>query len=320
MFIVCAGECMLELTGGLGELSRLTFGGDTFNTAVYLARLGFSPAFLTALGDDPYSEDLLTAWRAEGVGTELVLRCVGRLPGLYAIRTEPDGERRFFYWRTASAACGLFSAPGWEAALATAAGADLLFLSGITLSLYPQAERLRLRDLAARVRSRGGQVAFDPNYRSRGWSSLAEAQAAVRELAPFVTIALPTLQDEAMLWGDASAEQTATRWTSWGAHEIVVKLGAGGAWVRSPQTQAHLPAVANVRALDTTGAGDAFNAGYLAMRARGKREVDAVRFAHTLAAAVVQHRGAIVPREATAEICAGAQTAASAADGSSSIS
>jgi 2-dehydro-3-deoxygluconokinase len=320
MFIVCAGECMLELTGGLGELSRLTFGGDTFNTAVYLARLGFSPVFLTALGDDPYSQDLLAAWRAEGVGTELVLRCAGRLPGLYAIRTESDGERRFFYWRNASAACSLFSAPGCEAALTAAAGADLLFLSGITLSLYPQAERLRLCDLAARVRSRGGQVAFDPNYRPHGWRSLSEAHAAIRELAPFVTTVLPTLQDESLLWGDASAEETATRWSAWGAEEIVVKLGAGGAWVRSAQTQAHVPAVASVRALDTTGAGDAFNAGYLAMRARGRREVDAVRLAHTLAAAVVQHRGAIVPREATAEICAGAQAAPSAAAGSPSIS
>lgn len=300
---------MLELSGGIGRPARLAFGGDTLNTAVYLARLGFEPAYLTALGDDPYSDELLERWRAEGVRTDLVARCAGRLPGLYAIRTDERGERRFFYWRSASAARALLSLPVCDGLLAAAAGADLLYLSGITLSLFEPRERVRLHALAERVRARGGDVAFDPNFRPACWPSLGDARDAVEALAPLVSLALPTLQDEAALWGDATPEAAAARWRRWGAREVAVKLGAEGAYIVAEAACARVPAAAGVDVVDSTGAGDAFNAGYLAMRLRDAPAAEAARFAHDLAAVVVRHPGAIVPREATAPI-AGAFAAA----------
>jgi 2-dehydro-3-deoxygluconokinase len=302
MNIVAVGECMLELSGGVAQPARLAFGGDTFNTALYLARFGHAPAYLTALGVDPFSEEMLAQWRVEGVRTDLVLRCPGRLPGLYAIRTAPDGERSFFYWRKDSAARALFASAGCERALATAAQADLLYLSGITLSLYSARERTRLCELAAQVRANGRDVAFDPNYRPAGWASREEACAAIAEFAKSVTIALPSLEDEAALWGDSSTEIAAARWGSWGAREVLVKLGANGALLTTDGAESHVPAAASVTAVDTTGAGDSFNAGYLGMRARGKSPAEAARFACKLAAVVVQHPGAIVPRAVTAAL------------------
>src|SRR6187399_2663481 len=89
MRIASIGECMIELRQlPDGHLTR-SFGGDTLNTAVYLARLGVSVDYVTALGDDPLSEEMLAGWRAEGVGTGLVARVPGRLPGLYLIQTDP---------------------------------------------------------------------------------------------------------------------------------------------------------------------------------------------------------------------------------------
>jgi 2-dehydro-3-deoxygluconokinase len=304
MLVVCTGECMLELSGRIGGPTRLAFGGDTLNTAVYLARLGVQPAYLTALGDDPYSDELLLCWRSEGVRTELVARIPGRLPGLYAIRTNEHGERQFFYWRGASAARALLSAPESGELLARASSADLLYLSGITLSLYEPTERTKLRSLAERVRARGGEVALDPNFRPACWPSLAGARDAIESIAPLVSIALPTLQDDAALWGDASAEAAAARWRTWGAREVAVKLGPQGCHVASEATSFRAPAAA-VRVVDTTGAGDAFNAGYLAMRLRGASQAEAARLANDLAGIVVQHPGAIVPREATARTCGG---------------
>lgn len=304
MFIVCAGECMLELAGGIGGPARLAFGGDTLNTAVYLARLGFQPDYLSALGDDPYSDELLERWRAEGVRTNLVARCAGRLPGLYAIRTDERGERHFYYWRSASAARALLSLPACDELLAAASSADLLYLSGITLSLYEPDERAKLHALADRVRRRGGEVAFDPNFRPACWPSLARARDAIEALAPLVSIALPTLQDEAALWGDAASETAAARWQRWGAREVAVKLGADGAYISAGAGCTLVPATKGVAVVDSTGAGDAFNAGYLAMRLRAASVAEAARIAHDLAAVVVQHPGAIVPREATARLCA----------------
>jgi 2-dehydro-3-deoxygluconokinase len=96
MKIACIGECMIELTQvSEGQLAR-GYGGDTLNTAVYLARLGSYVDYISALGDDPWSDEMIAGWRAEGVGTDHVARVSGKLPGLYMIETGADGERRFF--------------------------------------------------------------------------------------------------------------------------------------------------------------------------------------------------------------------------------
>src|SRR5437667_432569 len=68
-------------------------GGDTFNTAIYLARAGIDVAFATALGDDSYSDGILALATAEGVASDLVLRVPGRLPGLYLLDSDPGGRR-----------------------------------------------------------------------------------------------------------------------------------------------------------------------------------------------------------------------------------
>lgn len=99
MTFVCVGECMLELSRAPEGGDRLGVGGDTFNSAVYLARLGNNAAYLTALGTDPYRDELRDAWAAEGLDLALTLVDPDRLPGLYAIRTDAKGERSFSYWR-----------------------------------------------------------------------------------------------------------------------------------------------------------------------------------------------------------------------------
>ncbi len=115
---VAVGECMLELSelcDGIGW--RLAHAGDTFNTTLYLRRLGVDAAYLTALGSDRFSAEMLQSWREEGIDTSLVLTAPDRLPGLHAISTDAHGERSFFYWRENSAARQLFALEGIEAAL-----------------------------------------------------------------------------------------------------------------------------------------------------------------------------------------------------------
>ncbi|WP_368039768.1 sugar kinase, partial [Sphingomonas bacterium] len=175
--IVVVGEGMIELSGGAPAGWRLGFGGDTLNTAVHLARLGGEVAFMTAIGDDPFSDDLRRAWAGEGVDTALVLTDPDRRAGLYAITNDPDGERHFTYWRGEAAARRLFALPGTDAALALAEGADLLVFSMISLAILPAAGRRALFDLADQVRARGGRVAFDSNYRPALWPDADEARA-----------------------------------------------------------------------------------------------------------------------------------------------
>src|SRR5919202_771546 len=112
MRVAAIGECMLELSSTGGRAYDLAYGGDTLNTAVYLARLGVEVDYATALGDDPLSAEMLAGWRAEGIGTRLVLAVPGRLPGLYLIRRDERGERSFLYWRDRAPARELFDLPG----------------------------------------------------------------------------------------------------------------------------------------------------------------------------------------------------------------
>ncbi|HEY2418956.1 MAG TPA: sugar kinase [Steroidobacteraceae bacterium] len=292
--LIAVGECMLELAPD-GERWRLGHAGDTFNTTLYLRRLGVPVAYLTALGSDPFSQQMRAAWLAEGIDVSLVLTDPTRLPGLYAIRNDADGERHFYYWRERSAARQLFTLPGIEAALQRAGRAGQLYLSGITLSIFTDQERARLLELAAAVRAHGGQVIFDPNYRPAGWTHVSAARAAIESLAPLVSIALPTQTDEALVFGDGTAEHTADRWRSWGAREVVVKLGSRGCLVATGAQRDHVPVAGPVAVVDATGAGDAFNAAYLAARLAQHTPIQAARAAHRLACQVIQYPGAILP-------------------------
>ncbi len=298
MTVIVIGECMLELTRD-ADRWRVGYAGDTFNTALYLSRLGVPTAYMTALGADAFSQDMRAAWQADGLDTSLVLTDDSRLPGLYAVRNDADGERHFYYWRERSAARQLFTLPGIEAAVARARSAQQLYLSGITLSLFSHAERRQLNEIAAAVRAAQGQVIFDPNNRPNGWRNVDEARAAIRALAPFVSIVAPTFVDEVALFGDASPPQTVVRWRDWGAAEVIVKLGAQGCLVCDAGDTVAVPAIKVQCVIDTTGAGDAFNAGFLAARRAGQNLTQAAQAANRVAAIVIGHRGAIVPREWT---------------------
>ncbi|MDX2238214.1 MAG: sugar kinase [Hyphomonadaceae bacterium] len=294
--LVCIGEGMLEISGPLMGAARFGYGGDALNTAIHLARLGEDVALLTALGRDPLSQSLRAAWGEEGLKSDLTLTHPSRQPGLYAIHVDDDGERRFQYWRAHSAAREMFALPEINAALDNAARAHALFLTGITLSLFDAGGRARLAGLAAAVRVRGGLVAFDPNYRPSLWPDADAARAAIEAFAPHVSLALPTLDDEALLWGDGAPEDAARRWMSWGADEVAVKLGARGSFVRARDGEEGFVAAPPAHVVDTTGAGDGFNAGYVSARLSGLSPLAAAARGHALAAEVVAAPGAIPPR------------------------
>ena len=297
------GECMIELVeGGDGRLVR-GFGGDSLNTAVYLARLGQCVNYVTALGDDPYSAEMLAAWAAEGVGTDLVGRLPGRLPGLHTVRTDDKGERSFFYWRSAAAARDVFSAGGAAARLSALAAHDVIYLTLISLSILDAASRDRLYEALAAARAAGARVVFDGNYRPRGWAEPQAARAVTAAILPLVDIALPSLDDERALHGDRDAAATIRRIAGEGPTEVVVKDGPGLCQIRAPEGDIVVPAEAGVAVVDTTAAGDAFNAAYLARRLAGAGPEDAARAGHRLAARVIGHRGAVIPAAAMVSFC-----------------
>lgn len=302
--VACFGECMIELQGQAFGTMRQTFGGDTLNAAVYLARCGrgsgLQVEYATALGDDGLSDGLLQRWQAEGVGTALVRRLAGRLPGLYLIEVDASGERRFSYWRDQAAARAYFDTPDGDTPLEQHADAlHALVFSGISLAILPPPGRERLLRLAQRLHARGALVAFDNNFRPRLWPELQTARDAFARAQATASVALVTLDDEIALHADAAADGEAgalQRTLRLPAPELVVKRGAQPTLVRvQGQAVVAVPALPVARVVDTTAAGDSFAGAYLAARLSGLPPRLAAEAGNRLAATVVQHPGALIP-------------------------
>jgi len=287
--VASIGECMVELRElTQGQLSR-GFGGDTLNTAVYLARLGIAVDYVTALGDDAWSDEMLAAWQAEGIGTGRVQILAGLLPGIYVIQTDPKGERRFLYWRDNSAAKRLFEHLD-PAALDVF---DVFYLSGITLSIYDATSRIRLFDILAQARARGARVVFDTNFRLRGWPDLALARSLYGRMFATADIVLASTEDLGLLFGETGEAALLAHAAD---TEIVLRLDRPACRLLGQGRDEIVEAAAVAQVVDTTAAGDSFAAAYLAARLNGAAPDAAARAGHQLAGLVVGHPGAIVPR------------------------
>jgi 2-dehydro-3-deoxygluconokinase len=298
---VCIGEATIELTRGGDGRYALASAGDTFNTAIYLARAGSAVAFASALGDDPYSDAILALAEAEGVGTDLMLRVAGGLPALSLVDADRQGGRRTFTWRAAAPARELLELPQWSRVAVGLTAARLIYFSGITLSLYSNVGLGRFLAAIELARGNGAKVAFDGNFRPHGWhGDLSRARTVFAEALKRVDIALPAYDDEAVLWGDPSPQATVERLQAFGVNEIVVKNGPNSALVAVAGERDMVPVPEVVTPIDPTAAGDGFNAGYLAARLAGRSAMDAAAAAHRLAGEVIRHPGAITPRTGAA--------------------
>lgn len=300
--VAVIGECMLELTHadtqstGMALPMAMNYGGDTINTSIYLSRNDVSVSYITGLGDDTMSDWLLGEWSKEGVDCSLVARMPDSVPGMYMINVDDQGERSFLYWRKGSPASRLFNDANYVEKLFQAiADFDYLYLSGISLAILPEDALFRLFDHLGGFRERGGKVIFDGNYRPTLWSNISVARQAYQTMYRLTDIALPTFEDEAMLFGHTKVEEVVESVNSFGVAEIIVKMGADGC-LAFFNNSSEFVAARSVTAIDTTAAGDSFNAGYLSARFNDKSVIESCQSGHDLASKVIQHKGAIIPQ------------------------
>jgi 2-dehydro-3-deoxygluconokinase len=299
--VICVGEVTIEFARGRDGRFGIACNGDTFNTAVYLARAGIPTAFATALGDDPFSDGLVSLAAAEGVNGDLILRVAGRLPGLTVTDAEPAGAPRLYTWCDTAPARELFELPQWSRIAEGLLAARMVYFSGITLSLYSNVAIGRFLAALELARQNGATVVFDGNFRPLGWKGdVARTRTVFMEALKRSDVALPAYDDEAVLWGDPSPEATVERMRAFGIGEIVVKNGPNSALVATAQAQEQVPVPELLVPVDHTAAGDSFNAGYLAARLGGATPTTAAAAAHRLAGEVIRHPGALLPRAGAA--------------------
>ncbi|MDF4750933.1 sugar kinase, partial [Vibrio parahaemolyticus] len=209
--IAIIGECMIELNGKPFGSMHQTFGGDTLNAAVYLSRgceANSKPdevkvSYVTALGNDPISTGMLTRWQEEGISTDLVLRDEIRTPGLYLIQLDEQGERTFLYWRNQSAARYLLQHPNFGMVKQALTQVDAVFLSGISLAILPEEDRISLLNLLVELKAQGVEIAFDSNFRPALWPNddNQTVKNVYQAMYQLTDVALVTFDDEQLIWG-----------------------------------------------------------------------------------------------------------------------
>lgn len=285
---------MVELSQAGGGLLRKGFAGDTLNTAWY-ARACLSPNwsvdYLTGLGDDPVSDEMIAFMAEAGVGTSLIRRLNGKAPGLYMIHLK-DGERTFSYWREASAARQLAADPGHlRTAIETA---DVVYFSGITLAILPPADLETLLSELRRAKAAGKLVAFDPNIRAQLWPDKERMRRVISDGARAASLVMPSFDDEVVNFGDTSIAATLERYHGLGVANVVAKNGADGATISFGDEPQLVPAARPDRIVDTTSAGDSFNGAFLARYLASADAADAAEFAARVAARVIGEHGALI--------------------------
>lgn len=275
-------------------LWRLGIAGDTLNTAWYLRRLlgaDWQVDYLSRVGQGAFSQQMVDFLSAEGIGTAHVGRDPDREIGLYAISLT-DGERSFAYWRDTSAARRLADDPAaLDAALE---GAALAYFSGITVAILPPEGRANLLAALSRAKAAGTRVVFDPNLRPRLWSDAAIMRQGISDAAAGADLVLPSFDDESSHFGDADPQATVARYLALGAGQVVVKNGGGPISFGGAGGSGTISDLAPETPVDSTAAGDSFNAGYLAASLSGADCAAAIAAGHDLSRKVIRHRGALV--------------------------
>ena len=302
--IVSIGECMLEMQREADGRYLLTHGGDTFNFAQYLAWLSGEEDkvfYLTAIGNDSLSEEMLNSWKYAGLQTDLIMHDKERTSGLYFANTDAEGNRDYIFYRSTAAAKEMFSHPKSQEIFKRALEGDVIYASLISLMILSPSDREKLIAVFEAANNKGITTVFDTNFRASGWISSKEAKEWLEKIAPFTSIALPTNDDCLHIFDEKEPDAIIERFQALGVKEVVVKCGADGCQGSSEGNTFKVKPSAPIEALDTTAAGDSFNAGYLYGKLRGHTPAISAQVGNQIAGEVIQHRGAIIPKEKVLE-------------------
>lgn len=303
--IALIGECMVEFGTSSDSGIKQSYGGDSLNTAIYLSALNRDKStqvsYVTSMGSDDLSREIIASWQQQNINTDNVLIDSKRTVGAYLIRLDEAGERSFAYWRDNSAAKYMVSHPEFHRVQSGLESMDAIYVSGISLAILPKKDCASLVSQLEQLSKLGVAIIFDSNHRPRLWESRGgegHAQYIHKKVLSFCDLALLTDDDEKNLWGDSDYLDTLARLEKSGVNKVVLKRGKNGCVYKDfiNNKMIHVGIEDDIQVVDTTSAGDSFNAGFLHGYIRGYKPEECSEIGNCLAGIVIQHRGALISK------------------------
>jgi 2-dehydro-3-deoxygluconokinase len=265
---------------------RAIAAGAESNVAIGMARLGCRTSWVSRVGDDPLGRLVERSVASSGVEVSLIRD--HRYPTGVMVKHIAGSAKESSYYRSGSAASRL----GVDD-LDRLGNGRLIHVTGITSALSPSARQL-VDAVVSHRRHNGARVAFDVNFRPSLWPDAGIARDVLLEQARLADVVFIGDDEADMLLGTAELSALAERILRTGEDELIVKRGAGEASVATFDGVVSIPALP-AQAVDVTGAGDAFAAGYLAASCFGWPASTRLQLGHFMAAKVIARTEDVPP-------------------------
>ena len=255
-------------------------GGGAANTGSALAQLGLPVAVFSKVGADPNGSFLRAELKRNGVEISHIRECPGESTPFTFVGIHPTGDRSFIH------------TPGCNLSFSIR-DLDLEALCSCHALLYqdmwvlPKMDGPAAPRILAEARKRGAITLLDECY------GLGPDREIFEAALPYCDVVLPSVDDMRVIYSGLSAVEVAATLRQKGARRVVLKLGPEGCLVAGAQGTVHLPSAAT-EVVDTTGAGDCFDAGFIAGLVNGLDDVQAAKVGNMTAAACIRNVGGAV--------------------------
>ena len=291
---VCSiGEAMIEISNINNSLYNQSFAGDTLNFCNYLDKKKLNAFFLSAIGKSEINQSLLDFVKSKKISTKYIKQINKFEVGLYLIKNKDNGEKQFFYWRDESAAKQYFNDIDFINLYKELKNFDYIYFSGITLSIIHVSKLNNFIKLLKLLKSKKIKIVFDFNIRPTRWNK-KNLNNFFDSVLKFVDICFLSGEDMSY-WKNKndikSYEQIVRKYKI--KHSIFRK-NAKFTYVFLNKNKYVFKNKLLKKVVDTSGAGDGFNAAYLSNFIVNNDPVLALKAGSSLGSKIVMKKGAIV--------------------------
>jgi 2-dehydro-3-deoxygluconokinase len=283
--IVAIGECLVEFVELEDGKYAQSYAGDTLNTLFYASRLGLKTGYVTAIGQDPFSEGIELLLDTEKIDRTISASDDG-VNGMYFV-LGASGQKRYHFLRKHSAATRMLEHIDKSKLRAYLLKTKVFHLSLTSIGI--QSERDRLIDLLSRIAG-DVKISLDSNYRAAVWADREDAQHWYEKVLPFVSMLFVTDTDHEAIYGKEDFVHAIKRYQGFGINRLAYRMGERGSILFDGKAQT-IKAVEDVKVIDTTGAGDAYNAGFIHAMLQGRSFKECGEFATACAATAIEDSG-----------------------------